>query len=196
MAIRERYLKLVETSDIIVKSYQELQSDNVDTTHIEALFATGKESMESGDFTLCEQNFESVLLEIEKAKVGGDVVTGAEESGPVPKEAVTKTETAVEVGAEEPTVEVEAQASTVEDEQEILSESTDEETAVEPDASSETDAAKEEPESTDEPESKEEGTSEDSPVAEPETEDKETEESEKPTPDDLDDMLDDLLEGL
>ncbi len=189
MAIRERYLKLVETSDMIVKSYRELQAKNVDTSQIEALFTTGKKSMESGDFTLCEQNFENVLQDIEKLKEGGDVVSGAEETEEGPKEAAAEGETAVGDEAEETTVETDG--SPVEVEKEIPTETKDGETAVEPDASSEQDAEKEELESTDEPESEEVGTSEDPQEAEPETE-----ESEKPTPDDLDDMLDDLLEGL
>ena len=187
MAIRERYLKLVETSDVIVKSYQELQAKNVDISHIEALFATGKESMESGDFTLCEQNFGSVLQEIEKAKEGGAVTAGDNETADVRAEAGAGTT---------PTVEDAAQVTADEAREEGTAEIAEKGQADEAEVSSKKDEVTGEPESTVETQPKEEEAPEESQAVEPETEEKEKEESAKPTPDDLDDMLDDLLEGL
>ena len=187
MAIRERYLKLVETSDVIVKSYQELQAKNVDISHIEALFATGKESMESGDFTLCEQNFGSVLQEIEKAKEGGTVTAGDNETADVRADA----------GAgKTPTVEDAVQVTADEAREEGTAEIAEKGQADEAEVSPKTDEVTEEPESTVETQPKEEEAPEESQAAESETEETEKEESAKPTPDDLDDMLDDLLEGL
>ena len=178
MAIRERYLKLVETSEIILASYQELKENNMDTSQIEALFTTGKGSLETGDFTVCEQNFTSALEEIEKMKAGGAATTGTEEPAEVSAEAVTETETAVVV---------EAPAEAVEAEQQVPAETGEVEPADEPEVSQESEpAAEPQPQEEEEP---------DESQADDEAEE-EPEETEKPTTDDLDDMLDDLLGDL
>ena len=186
MAIRESYLKLVEISEIILKSYQELQESNMDTSQIEALFTTGKESLEKGDFAICEQNFNNALQEIENVKVGGSAPTGPEETTEVTAEAVAEPE---------PSVAVEAPVAAVEPEQEVptetqnLPEQDEPLPALGPEPAP--DEVKEEQQAAAEPEAQEEEVPE-----EPEADEAGAEEPAKPTPDDLDDMLDDLLGDL